>query len=627
MKNIFLFFLCFVLSACQVPDLSLNTQLSSQKLLDSPKSPALPEPMIIHPGQPKKSTPFKQFTARKQALSLKHIIHFPNLDSKLKQFSDIQLDIQTSCYLNNQPQKTITKSMIKPLEPFIHLISLLPEEVLRPNAAKTPPVCRVYFTAAKTSRPMEPFHIFWIPWTPLQQPQTSHLIQITSPQDRNDPAFTAQKITSEFPYILRKNASSVWVDVRPFIHSNFKGPGFNVDFLKLHCGPFEWSYKAPPSQTMPFSAFFTIPARSSSLHKTSLHKNEREFSQMHPIQSCRILGYHKNQIAGVSLVFNLVHSPQKPHITRLPFLNDPEAYYRLKPAAHFAYYNNQMAHLPTSAPLLKEMTAFHQLWLSMQLKKPHPLPFYDEKPPLYFYLISNPHPYPVHLLIEGQNAKTQVFGLFYENKAVFYDYAQKPADLTIIEGEPGVVKKTQIEQSTLVTLKPQGFLYLQVSSSPLFTHQALKPSVWELGFIFEPLDIKIHQLISGETAQLPFRENVLSPINVKNAPMMFVQGPIAKMALTKLYTLSFNPGRTAAPISLSRVPGAHFTTLHITKHHYYLGQSANTHQTRNTIENIIHPSLAPPAPAPPKPPLSQTKAKTCSSPPRSFVSMTPCRPY
>ncbi len=447
--------------SCKDMGLFIKAYLPKDEDLLTHEVLSLPEPVLTDSTHKHSAIPITQLAQKKRALSINDVIVFKN--SQIPHFKDIMLEVHTNCTLTN----TLLKDSIiyvtkKPLTTFIPLIELLPKKVLLANYKNNLVRCRFNFKAMYRHNPQGSSHIFHIE-SLISNIENKHLIKIKTYLP-NTPLLKRKEVTKDFPYILLDKIPFTSIDI---LKNNFLDK--SIDSLKLHCKDVTVSsYKVQGEDqinNIPLSVLFQ-----------SVLSNYL-FSQNTPLQACRILAYHKNTIIAVSLTFNLLVHPIKAFkVTLKMFFNSVDD------------------------------------WLA--LKNQYPLVKKHQGVPLYSYLIKNPNPFPIHVLIKGFSKKKSMvhFYKIHYTKNIFYSHMRYPVYWKVNTKNTSLQK---VKNYNIITLPAKKTLTLAVLTKKNIYQPCSIPLdydehvTWLKGFLLKTPIITMYHLLSPEIKILLKKDNIL----------------------------------------------------------------------------------------------------------------------
>ena len=417
----------------------------------------IPEPSI----QDKAATRFKLtelVAVQEKFLKLNDNITFTGLgNKKLKEESsvkDISLHIKTHCILNQKD--VVIHNFNKSLQESISLIELLPKEVFLSQTST--PSCGFSFKAQNKEGSA---HHFELPQLPIINHTANHLIELFN---------SSGEVTAPFPYVFINKISDYWLNT---------GTQEQIDTVNLICDDFSLSLPIRPQQFIPFSAF--------PLNELNTEIKQK-ITKNNPHQECRIFGYKKNILTGVSSIFHLSY-PQPP--------------------LHVSIIDDLFEHR-------KRQQSFYFEILDADGRE------IENRPdiPIYSYLIRNPHPYPVYILIENyKNTEEELmlnfYGLYYKAGKSFYvwhDDVFHLSGIQIVEGKN--IQIHAIGEDHLIKLTPHSEIEFSVLLKERFTlcSSVHEKSHW-LGAVVKFTDLKIYQLVSDQVNPAFMSQNILHQLN------------------------------------------------------------------------------------------------------------------
>ena len=308
-------------------------------------------------------------------------------------------------------------------------------------------------------------HHFELPQLPIVDYTTSRFIQLFS---------SSGKIDKPFPYIFMDNISDYWLDT---------GTQEPMDKLTLICNDFSLSLQIRPQQFIPVSVF---------PFDTLEEKVKQKINNKKPTQYCRLFGYKNTTLVGVSSVFYLSYSlsPLRVKIDDDLFEGKEKSFY------------------------------FEIMTPEEERKKNRP------DIPLYSYIIRNPHPYEVYVLIEDLRKRKEelllgFYGLYYKNGASFYVHHKDEFRLGGVQTNRGQTFQKQIEEGTFITLKPNSEIVFSVVLEHYFrlcsssVRRENNSSIYWLGGIVKYPELKIYQLVSDNTDLIPLSQNIRHQLNTR----------------------------------------------------------------------------------------------------------------
>ncbi len=485
----------------------------------------LPVPVFKDSTNKHKTITLLQLEKQQRPLTINSRLEFETF-SQIPNIKEIKLNVRSDCYANahtghpDSVHPVFTHIDDRPLSQYIPIIELLPETILLPSHQPSSFKCKLQLIATKGDIVIKngklqggPAHTFYIDTT-INNLTTNHLVKINN-YTKDTPKASATWITSTFPFLLSKNVKFSYIHILPNKFSNK-----NINSLKLYCGDKKIStYKMNKSydkeKIIPLSKLVT---------QNWLQKNN-PFPKEIPTQRCRILAYRDRTIVATSLVFNLFDKEIKP------------VQLTLKSAFTTV---TEWVNLTTSNPLVKK----HQ------------------KTPLYSYIIKNPNPYPVSILLEdiylnktNTDHTVQMYWISFTNR-VFYTVQtfspylmiddEIPPDIIMIsnggvpQGPIPISSLKQIKNTTIITLQAheeQSLLVFQNTTYGSFkttsihntqlanNHEYIKLKNNEhltrlLGIIIQPPDIKMYQILSPDLKFLFNKQNILLTPNVPHSPII-----------------------------------------------------------------------------------------------------------
>ncbi len=421
-----------------------------------PNTVTLPEPSIQ--GETARFQLTKLAAVQERFLKLNDNIVFTGLEKKQLEdkssFKDVNLHIKTHCILNQK--KVVIREFNKPLQESIPLIELLPKEVLLYQV--NTPSCGFSFKAQNKEGSA---HHFELPQLPIINHTANRFIELFN---------SSGKIKEPFLYVFMNKISDYWLDT---------GTQEQIDAVNLICDDFSLSLSIRPQQFIPFSAF--------PLNELNTQIKQKVTQSNHQ-QQCRIFGYKKNILTGVSSVFHLLY-PQPP--------------------LHVKIEDSLFEHEE------KQQSFYFEI---MQADGRHK----EDRPdiPLYSYVIENPHPYPVYILIENYKKRKEelllnFYGLYYKTGESFYvwhDDIMQLSGVQLIKGEN--IQIHTIEEGHLIKLTPRSRIRFTVILNERFRlcSTVRNKSHW-LGAVIRFPDLKIYQLVSDQVNPVLMSQNILHQLD------------------------------------------------------------------------------------------------------------------
>ena len=449
--TLFLFITIF-LSACNKKG---GRPTTSQTHDSQPKAVELPEPSVQ--GKTARFKLTKLAAVQEKFLKLNDSIVFTGLEKKQLEdkssFKDINLHIKTHCILNQK--EVIIREFNRPLQEAIPLIELLPKEVLLYQV--NTPSCGFSFKAQNKEGSA---HHFELPQLPIINHTTNRFIELFN---------SSGKIKEPFLYIFMNKISDYWLNT---------GTQKEIDTVNLICDDFSLSLSISSQQFIPFSAF-PLGELSAQIKQTIVKSN--------PDQQCRIFGYKKNILTGVSSVFHLLY-PQPPLRVTIA-----DSLFKDKEKQQFFY--------------------FEIMQVDGRDKENRP------DIPLYLYTIRNPYPYPVYILIENYKEREKelflnFYGLYYKEGESFYVLHDETIHLSAVQTIEGKTTQTNLEEGRLVKLTPGSRITFSVLLKERFGLCSVvrNKSHW-LGAVIRFPDLKIYQLVSDQVNPVLMSQNILHQLD------------------------------------------------------------------------------------------------------------------
>ena len=322
-----------------------------------PATVTLPEPDVGTNGSRFKLTELA--TAEKKIFQINDTILFTGLEEQMQKqefLKEVELKVKLHCIFDTK--KVLIKEFKRDLQSAIPLIELLSQEALLPQKSNYPS-CGFSFKAEHKGGAA---HHFEIPPLPIVDYDSHRFIQLLN---------SSGKIDKPTNYVFINELHHYWVDT---------GEQESMNDLHLVCSDFSLSLPLHPQQFIPFFAFSF-----DNLEKDILEKINKE----NPNQLCRIFGYNKETLVGISSVFHLMY---------------PQPALRVK--------------IDDGLFKKKEQSFFFSIMEPNGRKVKEPRPDFD----LYTYSIKNPHPYPVYILIENykeRDLELQYYGLYHRSGKSF----------------------------------------------------------------------------------------------------------------------------------------------------------------------------------------------------------------
>ena len=444
----------FLMSACN--EKSNPEQKSGKGGNTAPTTVELPEPGVGTNGSRFKLTELS--AAEKKIFQINDTIVFTGLAEQMQTqgfLKDVQLKVKLHCIFDNE--KVLIKEFTRELSPSIPLIELLSQEALLPQENNYPS-CGFSFKAEHKGGAA---HHFEIPPLPIVDYGNHRFIRLLD---------SSGKMSESFNYVFMNTMSDYWLDT---------GRQEPMDNLHLVCSDFSLPLLVRPQQFIPFSVF-----PFDSLSGDILEKVNKE----NPIQECRIFGYKKQILAGVSAIFRLMY-PQPPLRVQI----DDELFKNKEQSFYFAIMEPD----------------------GRRVKEPRP------DIPLYAYIIENPHPYPVYILIENyekRELQLQYYGLYHREGKSFYAKTKELFSLDSIYTVRGQSVQDKTDAGTLIKLEPNS----EISFSAVLTQEfwlcenSRDGSItnW-LGTVVKHPDLKIRQLVSDKIDSIPISQNTLYELDTR----------------------------------------------------------------------------------------------------------------
>ena len=448
--------LCFFVSGCS-KDKDKDGDISFSQV--APSSP--PPPPVVEIPEPDIGVEGSRFkltelsTLDEKIFRLNDNITFTGLSEQMKKQSFLK-DVQLKIKLHcTFDDKTVfTKEFIRTLSQQIPLIELLSSEVLLPLEDKYP-ACGFSFSAEHKGGAA---HYFELPHLPIVDYADNRFIRLLT---------SSGELEKVFPYVFMDNITDYQIDT---------GTEESIDSLNLMCSDFSLSLKVRYQQFIPFSVF---------PFETLAEEQKQQITNEQPTQQCRIFGHRNNVLVGISSVFHLVYPTPSLSvgIDRKLFKNKEHTLY---PAVMKIGKRGVIQNRPDI--------------------------------PLYTYYISNPHPYPVHILIENYKEKEselelQLYGLYHMAGRSFYRREQELFDLGHINTIKGQAIQTNIkEEGTLIRLEPKSRISFSsmLTENFSFCNNISRDGVithW-LGVVVEYPKLKIYQLISDKIRPVLLSQNI-----------------------------------------------------------------------------------------------------------------------
>ena len=446
-----LFMSIFLLPACSKKDGGSSTKtLNSQ-----PNIVELPEPSIH--GKTARFQLTKLAAVQEKFLKLNDSIVFTGLEKKQSEnessFKNIKLYIKTHCILNQE--KVIIREFNRPLKETIPLIELLPTEVLLDQI--NTPSCGFSFKAQNKEGAA---HHFELPQLPIINHTTNRFIQLFNSLGR---------INATFPYVFMNKISDYWLDT---------GTQEQINLVNLICDDFSLSLPIRPQQFIPFSAFPLDELNTQITQKVT---------KSNSIQKCRIFGYKKNILTGVSSVFHLLY-PQPPlHVSIVDSLFEHED---------------------------KQQLFYFEIMQTDGRDK-------ENRPdiPLYSYIIRNPRNHPVYILIENYKKRERellldFYGLYYKEGESFYVLHDELMHLSGVQTIEGETIQKNTEEGHIIKLNPGSQITFSIILKERFGLCSVvrNKSHW-LGAVVRFPDLKIYQLVSDQIDLVPLSQNILHQLD------------------------------------------------------------------------------------------------------------------
>ncbi len=452
--------LCFFVSGCSKDK---DGDISFSQADPPPSSP----PAVVEIPEPDIGVEGSRFkltelsTLDEKVFRLNDNITFTGLSEQMKAQSFLK-DVQLKIKLHcTFDDKTVfIKEFRRILSQQIPLIELLSSEVLLPLEDKYP-ACGFSFSAEHKGGAA---HYFELPHLPIVDYTDQRFIRLLT---------SSGELEKVFPYVFMDNITDYHIDT---------GTEESIDSLNLMCSDFSLSLKVRYQQFIPFSVF---------PFETLTEEQKQQITNEQPTQQCRIFGYRNNVLVGISSVFHLAYPapPLRVDIERKLFKNKEDTLY-------------------SSVMKIGERRA--------RRNRPDI--------PLYTYSISNPHPYPVHILIDNykkKRLKLSLYGLYHMDRRSFYRRERELFDLGHINTVKGQAIQTNIkEEGTLIRMEPKSRISFSsmltedfsfcdnISRNGVITH-------W-LGAVVQYPDLKIYQLTSDKIRPVLLSQNIRHELDTQS---------------------------------------------------------------------------------------------------------------
>ena len=303
-------------------------------------------------------------------------------------------------------------------------------------------------------------HHFNLPPLPIMDHTQSRFIKIED---------SSEKMSTAFPYVLMETINNYWMDI---------GNQEPINRLNLICDDFSIALSFRPQQFIPLSAF-PFKNLTEEIKETVKNKNHN--------QQCRVFGYRNKTLVGVSSIFHLLY-PRSP----LSIYVDDD--------------------------VLSEEEKYHFFFKIMHFDGSEK----EDRPdiPIYSYNIKNPHPYPVHILIEDYKERElywNIYGLYYsrESGISFYERHEDMFTLDGIQTTEGKTAQKQTDKGILITMEPGS----QITFNTVLTNEfdlctlEYNEHLIYLGAVVRYPDLKIYQLISDQLDAIPLEQNIQHQLN------------------------------------------------------------------------------------------------------------------
>ena len=434
----------------------------------------LPEP-LVEDGNDTRFTLTGLKAVEEKFFKINDDIVFTGLEKQLKTdefLQEVMLRIRVHCVVNEN--KVLIREVTRNLSHAIPLIELLPVEALLPQEGETLPSCGFSFKAEHAGGAA---HHFELPVLPVQNYKTGTFIQLLNVKEG--------KVDKLFPYVFMDQVSDYWID------AGNKEP---VDNLHLICSDFSLNLPIRFQQFVPFSVFRFY----------QLFKEEEKMQNISsPHQLCRIFGYKKDTLVGVSPIFNLLYPPPRLHVKidtdvlldgKTEWEDAGDEFYRL-------IINDEK-------------------WIDVAM---------------YTYVIENPYQHPVHILFHHSDEVTELSHGLYQlyhslsNGQNFYERdpsALKLGKIQMLEGtvniqplESPVIINQYENEGFLATLHPQSQIQVPVVLSSEYSafcdmDDRDKGAYW-MGAIIRFPDLGIYQLNNPNIDSIPLEKNIIYKLDTK----------------------------------------------------------------------------------------------------------------
>ncbi len=483
MKTLLILLSCLIITGCGEEGTSRDQDSSPGKGKPAPAPDvSIPEPDIGTNGSRFKLTKLSVVTEK--FLRLNDNIVFNGLAEQMKTQSflhDVSLKIKTHCIVDNQ--KVLIKEFSRALSPSIPLIELLSPEALSERGKNYTPACGFSFKAEHKSGAA---HHFELPVLPIVDYQAGRFIRFLTPSG---------PVKKNFPYLYMDKKAEYQIDM---------GIQEPINRLSLICDDFSLPLEIRPQQFIPFTVF---------PFESLTEKQIQKITGTKPIQQCRVFGYKNNIMMGVSFVFNLVY----------PFS-------------------------PISVSINKGLFKKKADSLFFEVMKPNGLEEKENRPdiPIYTYRISNSRPYPVYILIEDyekRDLKLRAYGLYHHSGGKsFYARHTEVFKLNGIYTVYGQSLHKQTKEGVFIQLQPKSYIKFSAVLNEDFAFCGFDErsklgsgSIYWLGMIVKYPDLKIYQLVSDKTDNIPLSQNVLHELDTRSGQYFKIIG----RHLRKLKKLSY----------------------------------------------------------------------------------------